>query len=52
MALGIGPLTPLQAQDLKFYHSDKVDVRHSDVLQNSFLVMNTNKAPTNDMAVR
>eukprot|EP00532_Pseudo-nitzschia_australis_P013953 CAMPEP_0168208370 /NCGR_PEP_ID=MMETSP0140_2-20121125/2032_1 /TAXON_ID=44445 /ORGANISM="Pseudo-nitzschia australis, Strain 10249 10 AB" /LENGTH=670 /DNA_ID=CAMNT_0008134763 /DNA_START=360 /DNA_END=2374 /DNA_ORIENTATION=- len=52
MALGIGPLTPLQAQQLKFYHSDKVDVRHSDVLQNAIMVMNTNKAPTDDIDLR
>ena len=52
MALGIGPLTPLQVQELKFYHSDKVDVRHSDVLQNAIMVMNTNKAPTDDIDLR
>eukprot|EP00536_Pseudo-nitzschia_multiseries_P000903 jgi/Psemu1/294211/fgenesh1_pm.11_\ len=52
MALGIGPLTPLQVQDLKFYNSDKVDVRHSDVLQNAVMVMNTNQAPTDDIDVR
>ncbi|KAG7369619.1 nickel-binding periplasmic protein precursor [Nitzschia inconspicua] len=52
MALGIGPLSALQIQDLKFFHSDIVDVRHSDVLQHSLLVMNTNKEPTNDITVR
>ena len=52
MALGIGPLTPTQVQKLKFYHSNKVDVRHSDVMQHSLLVMNTNKAGTKDFDTR
>ncbi|KAL3927422.1 MAG: hypothetical protein SGBAC_013094 [Bacillariaceae sp.] len=52
MALGIGPLTAKQVQNLKFFHSDKLDVRHSDVLQHSLMVMNTNKEPTNDINVR
>jgi len=52
MALGIGPLSAKQIQKLKFYHSDVVDVRHSDVLQHSLLVMNTNKHPTSDIKVR
>lgn len=52
MALGLGPLTPMQVQNLKFYESDKVDVRHSDVLQHALLIMNTNKAPTWDINVR
>lgn len=52
MALGIGPLAAKQVQKLKFYHSDVVDVRHSDVLQHSLMVMNTNKAPTNDINMR
>ncbi len=52
MALGIGPLSAKQVQKLKFYHSDVVDVRHSDILQYSLMVMNTNRAPTNDINVR
>ena len=52
MALGIGPLTAKQIQDLKFYHSDVVDVRHSDVLQHALLVMNTNAEHTNDIKTR
>jgi len=52
MALGIGPLTPKQVQDLKYYHSDKVDVRHSEVMQNALVIMNTNKAPTSDIVTR
>ncbi len=52
MALGIGPLDAKQVQKLKFYHSDKFDVRHSDVLQNSLLVFNGNKAPTDDIKIR
>ena len=49
MALEIGPLPPKQVQDLKYYHSDKVDVRLSEVMQNALVVImlwNTNKAPT------
>jgi nickel transport system substrate-binding protein len=52
MALGIGPLQAKQVQNLKFYHSDKVDVRHSDVLQHSLLVMNTNAEHTSDIKTR
>ena len=52
MALGIGPLTAKQVQDLKFFHSDEFDVRHSKVIQHALLVFNTNKAPTNDINVR
>jgi nickel transport system substrate-binding protein len=52
MALGIGPLNAKQVQDLKFFHSDVVDVRHSDILQHSLLVMNTNREYTNDVNVR
>jgi ABC-type transport system substrate-binding protein len=52
MALGIGPLTAAQVQDLKFFHSDVVDVRHSDVLQHAILVMNTIQSPTQDVNVR
>ena len=39
MALEIGPLPPKQVQDLKYYHSDKVDVRHSEVMQNALVIM-------------
>jgi nickel transport system substrate-binding protein len=52
MALGIGPLDAAQVQDLKFYHSDQFDVRHSDVIQHSLLVFNSNRAPTDDITVR
>ena len=52
MALGIGPLSAKQIQNLKFFHSDIVDVHHSDVLQHSLMVMNTNKYPTSDIKVR
>lgn len=52
MALGVGPLTAKQVQDLKFFHSDKFDVRHSDVIQHSLLVFNGNRSPTNDIQVR
>lgn len=52
MAMGIGPLTALQVQDIKFNHSDRFDVRHSDVTQNSLLILNTAKEPTNDINVR
>lgn len=52
MALGVGPLTNKQVQDLKFYHSDVLDVRHSDVLQHALLVMNTNRPPTDSIETR
>jgi nickel transport system substrate-binding protein len=52
MALGIGPLTAKQVQNLKFYHSDKLNVRHSDVLQHSLLVLNTNNEHTKDLDTR
>jgi nickel transport system substrate-binding protein len=52
MALGIGPLSATQIQKLKFFHSNIVDVHHSDVLQHSLMVMNTNKHPTSDITVR
>ena len=52
MALGIGPLTAKQVQKLKFYHSDVVDVRHSDVMQHALMVMNTNRTGTDDVQVR
>ena len=52
MALGIGPLTAKQVQHLKFYHSDAVDVRHSDVMQHALMIMNTNKGGTSDIETR
>lgn len=52
MALGVGPLTAHQVQNLKFTRSDLFDVRHSDVTQNALLVFNTGKAPTDDINVR
>lgn len=52
MAMGIGPLTAKQVQDLKFHHSDQFDVRHSDVIQHSLLVFNGKKAPMNDISTR
>ena len=52
MALGIGPLSPAEVQDLKFYHSDKVDVRHSDVMQHALMIMNVNASATKDIKVR
>lgn len=52
MALGVGPLSANQVQEMKFSYSDLFDVRHSDVTQNALLVMNTGKAPTDDIEVR
>eukprot|EP00961_Rhodomonas_salina_P300497 3939836-Rhodomonas_salina.3 len=52
MALGIGPLTAKQVQEMKFYHSDIVDVRHSEVMQHALLVLNTNKGGTSDIKSR
>ena len=52
MALGMGPLSPLQIQKLKFHHSETVDVRHTDVMQNAIMVMNTNASHTKDIETR
>ena len=52
MALGVGPLSPEQVQRIKFYNSDVVDVRHSDVMQNAVLMMNLNADGTKDIEVR
>lgn len=52
MALGIGPLEAKQVQDLKYDPESKFNVLHSDVIQNSLLVFNANKAPTDDIDVR
>jgi ABC-type transport system substrate-binding protein len=52
MALGIGPLTAKQVQTLKFYHSDTVDVRHSDVMQHALVILNTNVEHTKDIRTR
>jgi ABC-type transport system substrate-binding protein len=52
MALGIGPLQAKQLQNLRSFHSDKVEVRHSEVLQHALLVMNTNADHTKDIKTR
>lgn len=52
MALGIGPLSASQIQNLKFYHSDKLDVRHSAVMQHANVIMNTNAPHTRDIKTR
>ena len=52
MALGIGPLSPQQIRNLKDFHSDVVDVRHSNVQRHAMMVFNTNKEPTNDLIMR
>merc|ERR1712127_1171113 len=52
MALGIGPLSAAQIQDLKFHHSETVDVRHTGVMKNTILVMNTNATHTRDIETR
>lgn len=52
MALGVGPLSASQVRDLEYNHTDKLEVRRSQVLQNALLVMNTGKAPTDDIEVR
>lgn len=55
MALEIGPLPPKQVQDLKYYHSDKVDVRLSEVMQNALVVMEYQQGahePTSDIVTR
>ena len=52
MALGIGPLAASTVQKLKFYNSDKVDVRHSGVMQHALMIMNTNAEHTRDIETR
>ena len=52
MALGIGPLSAEQIQKLKFHHSETVDVRHTGVMKNTILVMNTNATHTRDIETR
>ena len=52
MALGLGPLSAEQIQKLKFHHSDTVDVRHTGVMKNHILVMNTNATHTRDIETR
>ena len=52
MALGLGPLSALQIQKLKFHHSETVDVRHTDVMQNAIMVMNTNASHTKNIDTR
>lgn len=52
MALGVGPLTPAELQELRFNHSDVVDVRYSEITQHSALIMNTKRAPTNNATFR
>jgi ABC-type transport system substrate-binding protein len=52
MALGLGPLTAQQVFKFKSEHSDRFDVRHTDVLQHALVVFNTAQAPTNDIRVR
>ena len=52
MALGLGSLTAKQVFKFKSEHSDRFDVRHTDVLQHALLVFNSNRVPTNDIRVR
>lgn len=52
MALGIGPLTAKQVFKFKSQHSDRFEVRHTDVLQHALLIFNTARAPTDDIRVR
>ena len=52
MALGLGPLSAQQIQKLKFFHSETVDVRHTDVMQNAIVVMNTDASHTKDIETR
>ena len=52
MALGLGPLSAEQIQKLKFHHSETVDVRHTGVMKNHILVMNTAATHTSDIETR
>ena len=51
MALGAG-LTAIQVQKFKLYDSDKFKVHHSAVLQNAVVILNSGRAPTNDIQTR
>jgi hypothetical protein len=51
MALGAG-LTATQVQKFKLYDSDKFKVLHSAVLQNAVAILNSGRAPTNDIQTR
>ena len=52
MALGKGPLLSNQVKDVRDIHSATLEVSHSDVLQHSFLILNTGRVPTNDISTR
>ena len=52
MVLGNGPLTSNQIRDIQFFNSTVFDVLRSEVLQNALLVLNTARAPTDDIDVR
>ena len=48
----LGPLSAGQIQKLKFHHSETVDVRHTGVMKNHILVMNTAATHTRDIETR
>lgn len=52
MALGIGPLSAQQVYNFKIRHHDMFETIYSDVVQNAVVVLNTGRAPTNDITVR
>ena len=52
MSLGKGPLSSKQVRELRDKHSTVLKVSHSEVLQHSFLILNTGRVPTNDIATR
>ena len=52
LAGGAGGTTHLQIQKLMLHRSATVEVRHTDVMQNAIMVMNTNASHTKNIATR
>lgn len=52
MMLGKGPLSSKQVKEVRDNFSTTLQVHHSDVLQHSFLILNTGRVPTNDITTR
>jgi nickel transport system substrate-binding protein len=50
--MGAGVLTETDIAELKRDHADKLDVALSEAIQNRIVVLNTGKAPTDELQVR
>ena len=50
--MGAGVLTETDVAELKRDHADKLDVALSEAIQNRIVVLNTGKAPTDELQVR